>query len=208
MSRPFRCSALPTVDRLKLEFSGFGSRRRAGDAVGKTQRARDVVADGAIGSAVVVVSVPIFQAFGRVGRVHGPVDVKTFGPQLGSLNASIKPLPVGLPGREKLGGGLPGIGPQVEVAADELAAVVDPDRPWIADLPADSLGRLNHVFAAIPETRIRRRAEVGLDVHDREYPQLCTQGQLVMDQIHLLDVVRHGRHAASPGPGASARRNR
>ena len=64
------------------------------------QCARDFVFDCAMGSIVVVASSPIFQLFGRIGKAHEPVSVQAFGSELGSLNASMKPLSVGLPGRE------------------------------------------------------------------------------------------------------------
>ncbi len=63
------------------------------------------------------------------------------------LNASMKALSVGLPGREK-------VGPEVEVAGDELAALVDADRLRITDLGADPVERRHHVLAAIGEARI------------------------------------------------------
>lgn len=42
-------------------------------------------------------------------------------------------------------------GPEIEVAQDELAAIVDPYGLRVADFAADSFQRLDHVFAAILE---------------------------------------------------------
>jgi hypothetical protein len=74
------------------------------------------------------------------------------------LKDSIYALSVGLPGREKpkvprseIHDHVVGIGPKIQVARDELTAVIDPDRLWIADLPTYALERLHHIFPPVAE---------------------------------------------------------
>ena len=50
------------------------------------------------------------------------------------------------------------VGPQIQVSADELGTLVNPDRLWIANLTAHLLQRLNDVLTAVAEPRIKRRA--------------------------------------------------
>ena len=90
-------------------------------------RDRDVVSDRAVRSNLVVVSAPSFQLFAGVGKAHEPVGVQAFRPQLAveRLDEAV----VGrLAGPGEVQGDVVGIGPEIEVAGDELAAVVDPDR--------------------------------------------------------------------------------
>jgi len=55
--------------------------------------------------------------------------------------------------------GVVGIGPKIEVARDELAAFVDPDRSRIHDLPTDPFERLHYVLATVGEAWIGCRAD-------------------------------------------------
>lgn len=59
-----------------------------------------------------------------------------------------------------------GVGPKIQIARNELAAVIDSDRFRIADPPADPLERLHYIFASIPEARISRRAKLRMRVDD------------------------------------------
>jgi hypothetical protein len=90
-----------------------------------------------------------------------------------------------------------GISPEIKVARNELAAVVDPYRLGIADLTADAFQRLDNILAApngdckqspsgqwIGEPCIGRGAEAGMGVDNRENTELVAQCQLVMNKIH------------------------
>lgn len=50
------------------------------------------------------------------------------------------------------------IGPQIEVAGNELRALVDTDHPWIAHLGADLFQGRDHVLGPIAEAWIRKSA--------------------------------------------------
>ncbi len=83
-----------------------------------------------------------------------------------------------------------GVGPQVEVARDELAAIVDPDRLGIADLGTDPFQCPDHILAAVGEARVGCWTKTGMRVDDRQDPQLVAEGELVMNKIHGPDIVR------------------
>lgn len=51
------------------------------------------------------------------------------------------------------------IGPQIEVAGDELAAIVDPDRLGIANRPAGTLQGLHYILSLVVEPWINHRRE-------------------------------------------------
>ena len=46
------------------------------------------------------------------------------------------------------------VGPEIEIAGDELRSLIDPDRAWIACLYTDAIEDLNDILTAITETRI------------------------------------------------------
>ena len=99
------------------------------------ERYRRLVTDGAVRSNPVIVSTPFLHFLPGVVKAHEPVSVQTFGPEL-----AVERLDEGVVGR--LAG--PGeverhafrVGPQVEIAGDELGALIDTDRARIAVLPA------------------------------------------------------------------------
>ncbi len=49
------------------------------------------------------------------------------------------------------------IGPQVEIPADELLALVNPDGLEVADIAAHALERLNEILTAVAEPRFECR---------------------------------------------------
>ncbi len=55
---------------------------------------------------------------------------------------------------------------------------VDPDRPWIADLPACQFQCCDHVLAAVTELRIDHRREAREGVDDGEHADLAAGRQL------------------------------
>jgi len=100
------------------------------------QQDRGLVADGPVRPILVIISEPNLHLFGRIRKCQEPVRVQAL-----AAEAAVERLDEGVIGglarpREVQGDAL-GIRPQVEVAADELGALIDPDRPRIAKLPAD-----------------------------------------------------------------------
>ena len=73
--------------------------------------------------------------------------------------------------------------PEIEIARNEPAAVVYPDRLGIADLGADPLQGLHDVLASVGEAGIGRRAEPGMRVGDCQDGKLLAHGQLVVDKF-------------------------
>ena len=49
------------------------------------------------------------------------------------------------------------VGPEIEIAGDELRSLIDPDRAWIPCLYTDAIEDLNDILTAITETRINNR---------------------------------------------------
>ena len=103
---------------------------------------------------LIVVSAPILQLLSGIGKRHEPMRVQTLRPELAieGLNERVirgftRP---GQVQRHPMG-----IGPQIEVAADELGALVNRNRLWIADLTAHPFQRLHDIFTAVVEPRIQ-----------------------------------------------------
>jgi len=152
------------------------------------QVGRDVVPDRAMRSDFVVVSAPSVQLFAGVCKAHEPVGVQALRSELaveGFEEAVVRRL--SRPGGVQRD--IVGLGPQIQVAGDELAASVDPDRPGISDLSAYPLERLNDILTAIGEPRISRRAVARMRVHHRQNAQLRSQGELVVDEVHRPDLI-------------------
>ena len=78
------------------------------------------------------------------------------------MKASIKALSFGLPKREsrrraqsdQFERHAPGVGPEIKVAADELAALIDADRLRIVRPGADTFKGSNHILGPVAEARI------------------------------------------------------
>ena len=91
------------------------------------------------------------------------------------------------------------VGPQIQLAGYKLAALINPDRGWIADLGTDPFQHFHHIRSAEAEPRNHRRRVAAERVHDRQNTQLRTGRQLVMDEVHgpyIIDA--GGRTAAFP----------
>ena len=73
--------------------------------------------------------------------------------------------------------------PQIEVAGDELGALIDADRVRITDLSADAFERRHDILAAVAEPRVDRRGEPREHVHDGENAQIRAGRQLVVHKI-------------------------
>lgn len=89
------------------------------------------------------------------------------------------------------------VGPQVEVARDEFAAIIDSYGGWIPDLPAYPLKRLYHVFAFVAEASVdcRREAREGID--DCQNPDLATGERIerLTQILKAFDRARFGRRS-------------
>jgi hypothetical protein len=121
-----------------------------------------------------------------------------------------------LAGPRELQGDRARIGPQIEIAADELAAIVHPDRLRIAELTTHLNQRLPDVIAVVGEPRISGWTAARMRIDDCQKPQLPTQGKLVMDDPEGGEAIPSPRprsarpppgdpDAAWPSPGASNR---
>lgn len=112
------------------------------------------------------------------------------------LNASMKALSVGLPGREKSSVTPLLISPEIHVSRDELAAIVHPDGLRIAHLPARCLERRDDVLAAVAEPRVDHRRESAERVDHGQNPQLAARRKLIMDEVHGPHIVVTDRRRA------------
>ena len=76
------------------------------------------------------------------------------------------------------------ISPQVEIARDELGALIDPDCLREHDLPTDLFEYLHNIRTAEGEPSFDCGREARERVNDREYPQLAPGRELIMDEVH------------------------
>ena len=146
----------PELGAPEGKVSGLLSRWRAGCATGILQRTRRLLADRPMRADVVVVVAPSLQLFAGVGKGQEPVRVHALGP-----NAAVECLGEGVVGGLARSGEVEcdtlGVGPQVEIAGDELGPLVDPDRLRIADRGTDLFEGSNHVLAAIRDAGVEGR---------------------------------------------------
>ena len=114
------------------------------------QQDRGLVADGPVWPILVVVFDPSLHLFGRIRKGQEPVRVQALAAQ-----ASVERLYEGVVGRlpwpREVERDALGIGPQVEIAADELGALIDPDRLRIAQFRADPFQRGDQVLSPIAD---------------------------------------------------------
>ncbi|KQU54815.1 hypothetical protein ASG72_04175 [Bosea sp. Leaf344] len=80
------------------------------------------------------------------------------------------------------------IGPQVEVATDELGTLVDPDTGRETMGCADLLQHLDDVGAAEVEANVQPRREPAEGVDDGQNPQLAASGELSLGVEFSLKV--------------------
>lgn len=125
---------------------------------------REVISDRRVRAFLVIISTPSLQLFAGIRKGQEPMSVQALRPQLAveGLDEAV----VGRLARSwEVQGDVVGMGPQVEVSGDELAAVIHPDRLRIAGLPADAFQGLDDILAAIGEACIGGRAvaRVGVD---------------------------------------------
>ena len=142
---------------------------------------RHVVTDRAVRPDLVVVSAPSLQLFARIRKIHEPVGIQAFCPQLAveRLNEAVVG---GFPRSEEVQCDTVGIGPQIQVAGDELAAVIDPDRlrvgPCVECIPLGPLLLMRDSSRAISGTCAKvGAAAAGKRAHEaprRVVPDACT----------------------------------
>lgn len=105
---------------------------------------------------LVVVFDPSLHLFGRIRKGQEPVRVQAL-----AAEASVERLDEGVVGRFPRAGEVQcdalGIGSQVEVAADELGPLIDPDRLRIAQFRADPLQRGDDILGPVAEAGIDSR---------------------------------------------------
>lgn len=122
------------------------------------------------------------------------MGVEAFGPEL-----PVERLNEGIVRRFARAGEVEGdaalIGPQVEVATDELGTLVAPDTGREAMGRTDLLQHLDDVGAAEVEANVQPRREPAEGVDDGQNPQLAAGGELVVDEVHGPDLIRPCRPA-------------
>jgi hypothetical protein len=89
-----------------------------------------------------------------------------------------------------------GIGPEIQIAGDELGPLVDPDVAGIAAFGADPFKGLYYVLSPIAEARIDDGREAREDVDDGQNPDLSPGRQLVVHKIHGPGFIRCGGRLA------------
>lgn len=114
--------------------------------------------------------------------------VQAFQPEL-AVESCDEAVIRGLAGAGDVQGDVVGLGPQIEIAGNELAAVVDPDRLRVADTALLRFQGLDDIFPAIGEAGISGGTKAGMRIDDGQDSQRVAQGQLVMNKIHGPDIV-------------------
>ena len=79
--------------------------------------------------------------------------------------------------------------PRDNVAGDEFAAIINPDRLGTAHLAADPFLRLDDILAAISEPSFCCRAEAKMGINDVQNAELVPKSQLIMNKIDRPDVI-------------------
>lgn len=144
----------------------------------------------------VVVSAPSLAFSHRVVEAHEPVLVQALRPEL-AVEAFDERVVGRLARPAEVERHVSCIGPQIEIARNELAALVDPDRCRLANLAAHPLEHLDHIRRPEPEPRHDRRREPAERIDDTQDAQLRSGCQLVMDQVHGPYLIRTGCRAAA-----------
>lgn len=98
------------------------------------------------------------------------------------------------------------VGPEIEVAAYELAALIDPDRLRIACLGTDPLQRGDDVFSPIAEARGDHWREAREGVDHRQRADRFARGELVVDEVVRPEIVRPRPRRPVAAPARTIRR--
>ena len=91
--------------------------------------------------------------------------------------------------------------PEVHVARDELAALIDADRRGLACCSAHPVERGHNIFAAIAVANVQHVDVAREGIDHGQNPQLLARGQLVVNEFHRPNVIRpDGQSAVIPQP--------
>lgn len=129
-----------------------------------------------MGAQLFVVSAPILQLFGRVGKRKKPVGVQALRTDVSVVRWLSRSREVE---RDALG-----VGSQIEVAGDELRALIDRDRLRIADPRADLFQRPDHVLCSVTEARVEHRHVARERIDDRQDTDILARRELVVNEVH------------------------
>ena len=159
---------------------------------------RDVLPDPAVGSFLIVVPKPILHLRSGIVKAHEPMRVQAFAAEL-AVERLDEGIVCRLSGSREVEGDTVRVGPEIEIAGDELAALVDANGLGVTDLSADPFQSPHDVFGTIAEPGINNRRELREDVDHGENPDLLAHRQLIMHEVHGPGLVRlHGRAAIFP----------
>ena len=142
---------------------------------------------------LIVVSAPILQFFPGVFKAHEPVSVQALGPEP-AIERFDKRIVRWLSRPGEVQRHAVGIGPEVEIARDELRSLVDTDRPR----DSRPVSRPAQPSATTSSARqLNRRSLTGAQrerrVDHRQHPDLPAHRQLIVDEAHRPGLVRlHG----------------
>jgi hypothetical protein len=84
--------------------------------------------------------------------------------------------------------------PEIEIARDELGAQINPDLLRVASSLAHVLQGPDDILTAITEPRIEYRHVARVCIDDRQYTNLPSGRELVVDEVHHPSLVRSCRH--------------
>lgn len=163
--------------------------RRTGFAGGIHQRYRRFVADGAVGTDLVVVPTPFLHLHPGMVKGQESMLVQAFGSEL-----AVEGLDIGVVR------GLPWPGQvqddrQIEVAGDELCQC-PPGSSGVSRAPGRPFKRLHDIFSAVAEARIRRWCVAREGILHRQYTDIRSRRQSIMHKVHGPHVV--GPHGLLP----------
>jgi hypothetical protein len=81
------------------------------------------------------------------------------------------------------------VGPKVDVARDELAALTDTGRLRVASRPANAVERHHHIFTTVALTHVEHGHITGEGIDHGQDPQFLVGCQLVVHKMHRPDIV-------------------
>ena len=105
---------------------------------------------------LVIVSTPSLAFSNRIVEAHEPVLVQAFSAEL-AVDAFDECVVGRRTGPREVQHDALHVRPQVEISGDELAALIDPDRGRVANLPTDAVQNFDHVRRPEAEPRHHRQ---------------------------------------------------
>ncbi len=111
---------------------------------------QDIFSGSAVGSSLVVVPAQILHFWPCVVKVREPARVQAFAAEL-AVERFDEGIVCQLSKSREVEGEAVGIGPEIEVAGGELAALIDTNRLWMANLSTDAFKRPVNVFRSVAE---------------------------------------------------------